>query len=90
MLLARKLGVDVPAGPAATTALWTRLARPEPMFSALVELLAEGGQGALLAGLGRPYRHDRHPADDDFTDPSGMDASANALLGLYGAVSLEA
>jgi hypothetical protein len=90
MLIARKLGVDVPSGPAATTALWTRLARPESMFSALVELLAEGGQGHCSPVWAGPTDTTVIPQTDDISDPNGLDASASALLGLYEAVILEA
>lgn len=90
MLLARKLGVDVPAGAAATTALWTRLARPDSMFSALTDLLAEGGQGHCSPVWAGPTDTTVIPQTDDVSDPNGLDASANTLLGLYGTVILEA
>jgi hypothetical protein len=90
MLVARKLGVDVPSGPAATTALWTRLARPESMFALLAELLAEGGQGHCSPVWSGPTDTTVIPQTDDISDPNGLDASANALLGLYEAVILEA
>jgi hypothetical protein len=90
MLAARKLGVDVPSGPAATTALWTRLARPASMFATLVELLAEGGQGYCSPVWAGPTDTSVIPQTDDISDPNGLDASANALLGLYEAVILEA
>jgi hypothetical protein len=90
MLVARKLGVDVPSGPAATTALWTRLARPESMFAALGELLSEGGQGYCSPVWAGPTDSTVIPQTDDISDPDGLDASANALLGLYEAVILEA
>jgi hypothetical protein len=90
MLVARKLGVDVPSGPAATTALWTRLARPESTFAALVELLSEGGQGYCSPVWAGPTDSTVIPQTDDISDPNGLDASANALLGLYEAVILEA
>jgi hypothetical protein len=44
-LLANKLGVSVPSGPATSSALWTRLAEPESAFSAVAELLTAGGLG---------------------------------------------
>ncbi|HEY7051748.1 MAG TPA: hypothetical protein VH496_06380 [Mycobacterium sp.] len=90
MLVARKLGVDVPAGPAVTTALWTRLSRPESMFAALTELLAEGGQGYCSPVWAGPTDTTVIPQTDDISDPNGLDASADALLGLYEAVILEA
>jgi hypothetical protein len=90
MLLARKLGVDVPAGAAATTALWTWLSRPDSMFSALTELLAEGGQGHCSPVWAGPTDTTVIPQTDDMSDPNGLDASANTLLGLYGTVILEA
>jgi hypothetical protein len=89
-LVARKLGVDVPSGPAATTALWTRLARPESLFAALVELLAEGGQGHCSPVWAGPSDTMVIPQSDDISDPNGLDASANTLLGLYASVILEA
>jgi hypothetical protein len=89
-LVARKLGVDVPSGPAATTALWTRLARPESLFAALVELLAEGGQGHCSPVWAGPSDTTVIPQTDDISDPNGLDASANTLLGLYASVILEA
>jgi hypothetical protein len=90
MLVACKLGVDVPSGPAATTALWTRLARPESMFAALTELLAEGGQGYCSPVWAGPTDTTVIPQTDDISDPNGLDASVDALLGLYEAVILEA
>lgn len=90
MLVARKLGLDVPAGPAATTALWTRLARPASMVAALVELLAEGGQGHCSPVWAGPTDTTVIPQTDDISDPNGLDASADVLLSLYEAVILEA
>jgi len=90
LLVARKLGVDMPSGPAATTALWTRLARPEPMFAALAELLAEGGQGHCSPVWAGPADTTVIPQTDDISDPNGLDATGAALLGLYQAVILEA
>jgi hypothetical protein len=90
MLVARKLGVDVPAGPAATTALWTRLARPGPMFTALGEELDEGGQGYCSPVWAGPTDTTVIPQTDAISDPNGLDATAAALLGLYEAVILEA
>jgi hypothetical protein len=89
-LVARKLGVDVPVGPAATTALWTRLARPQSMFSALVELLVDGGQGHCSPVWAGPTDTTVIPQSDDLSDPNGLDATAQALLSLYEAVILEA
>jgi len=90
VLLARKLGVAVPSSPAATTALWTRLARPDSMFAALTELLAEGGQGYCSPVWAGPTDTTVIPQPDDISDPNGLDASAGALLGLYETVILEA
>jgi len=49
VLMAQRLGVDVPTTPTAATSLWIRLAQPESAFAAVRDLLVEGGQGRLSA-----------------------------------------
>jgi hypothetical protein len=60
------------------------------MFSALTELLAEGGQGHCSPVWAGPTDTTVIPQTDGMSDPNGLDASANTLLGLYGTVILEA
>ncbi len=89
-LVAAKLGVASPVTAAATSALWTRLARPASTFSALSELLAEGGQGRCSPVWGGPTDTSVIPQSDAVSDPNGLDATETTLLQLYGTLVLEA
>ena len=60
------------------------------MISALIELLAEGGQGHCSPVWAGPTDTTVLAQSDDISDPNGLDATPNALLQLYEAVLLEA
>jgi hypothetical protein len=56
-LLANRLGVTIPAGPGASSALWTRLAEPESTFDVLAGCCpAAVWAAARPSGPGRPTR----------------------------------
>ncbi|MCK9516117.1 MAG: hypothetical protein WCY26_06190 [Thiohalobacteraceae bacterium] len=89
-LMAAKLGVNVPAGPGNSTALWTRLAEPESAFAVLAELLASGGLGRCAPVWAGPTDNKVIPQTDAIADPDGVDPDGNGLLGLFGALVLDA
>jgi hypothetical protein len=71
-LMAQRLGVDVPIAATNVNALWVRLARPEPAFAAVAELLDEGGEGRLTAMWAGPDDNSVLPQTDDVADPIGI------------------
>jgi hypothetical protein len=89
-LMAGKLGVGIPSGPANTTALWTRLAEPESAFGLLAELLAAGGLGRCTPVWAGPADTSVIAQSDAIADPDGVDADGSGLLSLFGALLLDA
>jgi hypothetical protein len=77
-LMAAKLGVDVPASPATTSALWVRLARPESAFDAVADLLQQGGLGRCSPIWAGPTDTSVMPQNADVADPDGS-TGANFL-----------
>lgn len=71
VLMAQRLGVDVPTSPTNTSALWVRLAQPESAFGAVAALLNEGGEGRLTAMFAGPDDDSVLPQTDDVADPDG-------------------
>ncbi len=88
VLMAQKLGLDVPATPAAATALWVRLAELESAFSVVAELLGEGGQGRITPVWAGPTDTSVLPQTDDVADPDGA-AGANFATFIAAAVNGE-
>jgi len=70
-LMAAKLGVPVPGGPAQASALWTRLARPASAFDAVADLLAEGGLGRIQPIWAGPTDSQVIPQKGEVADPDG-------------------
>jgi hypothetical protein len=89
-LMANKLGVSVPAGPATSSALWTRLAEPEAAFDVLADLLATGGLGRCTPVFAGPTDNLVIPQSDEVSDPDGVDPDGTCLLALMLTVLLEA
>lgn len=89
-LMAAKLGIPVPSGPAGSSALWTRLAEPDAAFDVLADLLAAGGQGRCSAVFAGPTDNTVIPQTDAISDPDGVDADGQGLLALFGALLIEA
>jgi hypothetical protein len=89
-LMANKLGVSVPAGPATSSALWTRLAEPEAAFDVLADLLATGGLGRCTPVFAGPTDNLVIPQSDEVSDPDGVDPDGTGLLALMLTVLLEA
>lgn len=89
-LMAARLGVPVPSGPAASSALWTRLAEPDAAFDVLADLLAAGGQGRCSAVFAGPTDNAVIPQTDAVSDPDGVDADGSGLLALFGTLLIEA
>jgi hypothetical protein len=71
-LMATRLGIAIPTGPANTTALWTRLAEPDAAFDVLADLLAGGGFGRCAPVWAGPTDTTVIPATDDNSDPNGV------------------
>jgi hypothetical protein len=71
VLMAQRLGVDVPTSPTNTGALWVRLAQPESAFGAVAALLNEGGEGRLTAMFAGPDDDSVLSQTDDVADPDG-------------------
>ena len=88
-LMASKLGVMIPAGPAGGSALWTRLSDPESAFDALADLLASGGLGRCSPVWSGPTDQTVILQDPDIADPDGVDPDGSRLLALFGALLLE-
>lgn len=89
-LMATRLGVPIPAGPAGTSALWTRLAEPEGAFDVLADLLASGGLGRCSPVWAGPTDTRVIPQGDDIADPDGVDTDGAGLLALFGTLLIEA
>ena len=87
-LMAAKLGIAVPTGPANSSALWTRLAEPEATFDLLADLLSQGGLGRITPVWAGPTDNRVIPQTDASADPDGVDANGTRLftdlLGLLG------
>lgn len=87
VLMAQRLGVDVPTSPTNADALWVRLAQPESAFAALIELLSAGGAGRLSPVWAGPDDNAVLPQTDDVADPDGSSGAtfqtfiAGALAG---------
>lgn len=88
-LMANKLGVRVPPGPATSTALWTRLAEPESAFDVLADLLPTGGLGRCSPVWAGPTDTLVIPQSDAISDPDGVDPNGSGLLALFGALLIE-
>ena len=88
VLMAEKLGVDVPAAAAVATALWVRLAQPESAFGVIAELLVEGGLGRIAPIWAGPTDNSVLPQTDDVADPDGV-AGASFATFIAAAVSGE-
>ena len=71
-LMATRLGITIPTGPANTSALWTRLAEPDSAFDVLADLLAGGGLGRCAPVWAGPTDTTVIPATDDNSDPNGV------------------
>jgi hypothetical protein len=72
VLMAQRLGVDVPTSPTNTSALWVRLAQPDSAFGVVAALLNEGGEGRLTAMFAGPDDDSVLPQTDDVADPDGV------------------
>lgn len=81
-LMATRLGIAQPSSPAASTALWTRLAEPESAFGLLRDLLLAGGAGRCTPVYAGPTDTSVIPEDTDKIDPNGL--AMPSLLGLLG------
>ena len=79
-LMAAKLGVSVPTAPGNASSLWIRLAQPESAFSAIANLLQQGGLGRCSPIWGGPTDDSAEEQSVDIIDPNG--ASEAALLEL--------
>jgi hypothetical protein len=88
-LLANKLGVAIPASPANSTALWTRLAEPESAFDVLADLLTSGGLGRCSPVWAGPTDNKVIPQSDAIADPDGVDTDGSGLLALFGSLLLD-
>lgn len=82
-LMASKLGVEIPTGPANASSLLIRLAQPESAFGAIAHLLRQGGLGRCSPIWGGPT--DELEQDIAIVDPDGVDdhsllASLESLL----------
>jgi hypothetical protein len=75
ILMAQRLGVDVPTSPSNTSALWVQLAQPESAFGAVAALLNEGGEGRLTAMFAGPDDDSVLPQTDDVADPDGANGA---------------
>lgn len=89
-LMATKLGVAIPSGPANSSALWTRLAEPESAYDTLADLLATGGAGRCSPIWAGPTDTTVILQTDAIADPDGVDADGSGLLALFGALLIEA
>ena len=89
-LMAAKLGVTIPTGPANSSALWTRLAEPESAFDVLADLLASGGLGRCSPVWSGPTDTSVIPQSDAVADPDGVDEDGSGLLALFGTLLIEA
>jgi hypothetical protein len=79
-LMAAKLGIAVPTGPANNSALSTRLADGDSAFDLLVDLLTQSGAGRLSAVFVGPSDNRVIPQTDVRADPDGVDADGNRFL----------
>ncbi len=79
-LMAAKLGIALPAGPADSTALWTRLADPEAAFDLLADLLGQGGLGRCSPVWAGPGDTRVIAQTDAKADPDGVDADGSRLF----------
>ena len=75
VLMAQRLGVDVPTSPTNASALWVRLAQPESAFGAVAALLNEGGEGRLTPMFAGPDDDAVLPQTDDVADPDGANGA---------------
>lgn len=81
-LLATRLGVSIPTGPAGSSVLWTRLAEPEAAFDALVDLLSVGGAGRCTPVWAGPKDTDVSALEPAWSDPDGGVEDAQQYLAL--------
>jgi hypothetical protein len=86
-LMATRLGITIPTGPANTTALWTRLAEPDSAFYVLADLLAGGGLGRCAPVWAGPTDTLVIPATDDNSDPNGVGDGPGLFALLVGLIS---
>jgi hypothetical protein len=89
-LMAAKLGIAVPSGPANSSALWTRLSEPDSAFDVLADLLAAGGQGRCSPVFAGPTDNRVIPQTDQVADPDGVDPDGGGLLSLFKTLLIEA
>jgi hypothetical protein len=89
-LMAAKLGIAVPNGPANSSALWTRLGEPDSAFDVLADLLAAGGQGRCSPVFAGPTDNRVIPQTDQVSDPDGVDSDGSGLLSLFKTLLIEA
>ena len=66
------------------------MAAPEGAFGVLRDLLAAGGQGHCTPVWAGPTDTSVIPQSTDLADPNGVDPTGDTLLGLFGALLLEA
>jgi hypothetical protein len=88
VLMAQRLGVDVPTTPSAATSLWIRLAQPGSAFGAIRDLLIDGGQGRLSPIWEGPKGTFVQPVGDDIADPDGA-SGANFVTFIAAALAGE-
>jgi hypothetical protein len=88
VLMAQRLGVDVPTTPTAATSAWIRLAQPDSAFGAIRDLLIEGGQGQLSPIWEGPKGTFVQPVGHDIADPDGA-SGANFVTFIAAALSGE-
>ncbi|MET3770014.1 hypothetical protein ABIB15_002718 [Marisediminicola sp. UYEF4] len=79
-LMASRLAVPVPATPAATTAIWTRLSSGHGAFGVLTDLLSAGGLGRCQPVWAGPTDTEVIPKSDAESDPAGGDTSIFSAL----------
>ncbi len=85
-LMATRLGVTIPTGPATSSALWTRLAEPDSAFDVLLDLLAGGGQGRCAPVWGGPTDATVIAKSDNDSDPNGVGDGPGLLALLLGLI----
>lgn len=74
-LMAAKLGVPTPAGPAQSSPLWIRLARPDGAFDVVADLLMQGGLGRIQPVWAGPTDASVIPQKGAVADPDGADGA---------------
>jgi hypothetical protein len=81
-LTAARLGIGAGTTPANSSALWTRLAEPEPAFDFVRDLLQQGGLGRCTPIYAGPTDTSVIPVSTDTIDPNGL--AGPSLMSLLG------